>query len=140
MLWKSECYDFACARIGSTGRIVCWGDNSQNQLDGNAITSGAVQLSVGLVHACALVGSSQPLQVQCWGYAGDSSLDGGSIDNPGPSGGSTVYAVYAVSAGYTHTCIVVDAASDSGPLLGVVWCWGNDGTTDDAQFTGLAVL
>ena len=76
-----------CVIAGSSrNKIYCWGDNSYNQVSGDADASysqyaveasarfpastSVIELAVGDTHTCALVGSSRSLsdrKVYCWG-------------------------------------------------------------------------
>lgn len=80
---------FACG-VKKDKTVVCWGDNSYGQL-GDGTTedrqkkaapvkglAGAVQVSVGVHHACALLEDNS---VRCWGKNGRGQLGDGSIDD-----------------------------------------------------------
>jgi cysteine-rich repeat protein len=129
-----------CA-LSSTGLVKCWGNNDSGQLGlGNiestkapsklsAIDLGtgrtAVAISVAGANACALLDHGD---VKCWGanLAGqlgtnDSANRG---DGPGEMGDALVpiplgagSKAIGVSAGGTHTCVVLDGGS--------VKCWGS---------------
>lgn len=115
-----------CA-ITAAGGIKCWGANSYGQLgdhtlinrltpvDVSGIASGAVAISVGGAHACAITAGSA---LKCWGWnmegqIGDSTLSDQStpVDVPDLSGD-----VIAVATGFSHSCAVTTA--------GRVRCWG----------------
>lgn len=78
---------FACAING--GAVKCWGENNQGQL-GNGlaggsntantttIASGAVQISAGYYHACALLSDGT---VRCWGFNNYGQLGDGTSMN-----------------------------------------------------------
>ncbi len=128
----------ACAVAG--GAVMCWGENNFGQLGNGTTTnssiavtvasgpspgtplSGAVGVSVGGNHACALMSSGS---VECWGLDQFSQLG----DDPGT--GAPLYQEYAVEAagvvgatglvaGGSHTCAIVSQ--------GQISCWGLNGS------------
>lgn len=132
-------YQHACA-ILSDGSVRCWGLGTAGRLGyGNqasvgdneqVVSAGAVDLgaghravaiSAGWYHTCAIRDDGQLL---CWGYGAYSQLgypgtaSVGDDETPGsvgpvPLGGR---AVRAVSAGDSHTCVILDD--------GTARCWG----------------
>jgi len=129
---------FNCALL-NTGAAKCWGQNTSGQLgDGSAtqrnspvdvsgLSSGVAAIESGYYHACALLNTGA---VKCWGQNGYGQLGDASttqrnspVDVSGLSSG-----VIAISAGYYHTCALLNT--------GAVKCWGlntygelGDGTT-----------
>jgi alpha-tubulin suppressor-like RCC1 family protein len=134
----------SCA-VTTTGQVKCWGSNTFGQLGNNDATftnsavpvtvvsaanvplSGAVSITAGLAHACALLASGS---VSCWG-----SNSNGEVGPPTTSPYSTTPApvsafnnavenfapitdVVAIAAGEYHTCALT--------TLGAVECWGDD--------------
>jgi hypothetical protein len=102
----------SCA-IRADGSIVCWGDDSQGQLDG--IPAGAYSaVSAGGAHTCAIrnVGT-----LECWGDDSKGQLENIPDDAAGPFG--------AVSAGGAHTCAL---RVDPEPKDRRLFCWGDDST------------
>jgi len=87
-----------------------------------AALAGAVQVSVGIYHSCALLTNGQ---VRCWGYNAYGQLGDGTIDDspravvvralsgPGPLTG-----VRQVAVGRYHTCALL--------TNGQVRCWGHN--------------
>lgn len=113
--------DFACARL-STGQVICWGDNSQNQkATAGSLTvanlSTATNVVAGGQHACALLTSGQ---INCWGYNSIGQLGNDSTVNGATSqlvaGGFSDFS--AVAAGNHHTC----ARRTNGQVM----CWGQN--------------
>ncbi len=132
-------YQHACA-ILSDGSVRCWGLGTAGRLgygnqssvgDNEQVSSAgpvdlgaghrAVAISAGWYHTCAIRDDGQLL---CWGYGAYSQLgypgtaSVGDDETPGsvgpvPLGGHTVR---AVSAGDSHTCVVLDD--------GTARCWG----------------
>lgn len=132
---------FTCAVLAD-GSVHCWGANIIGQLgigtDDNykplptqvaGLNSGAVQVSNGADHACALMDDGS---VKCWGWNKWGQLGDGTNDHsnvPVDVTGLNGPAVELIAGGF-HTC----AALASGELQ----CWGKnsngqlgDGTTVD---------
>ncbi len=120
-----------CA-VTTTGKVRCWGSNNVGQLGRGTssgmesmtpttaynIPSGATSAAVGMVHACAVVGSF----VGCWGANGDGSLGFDttpySLAPDEPRRVKNLFGVAAsLSAGEYHSCVIVD---------GTAYCWGSN--------------
>jgi alpha-tubulin suppressor-like RCC1 family protein len=134
-----------CALL-ENGSIACWGANASGQLgDGSRVRSGTPvvvgglssavkQISAGGAHTCALLEDGA---VKCWGDDQSGQLgDGGyenrsaPVDVAGLAGG-----VEYVSAGYSHTCAVMQDRR--------IQCWGwnaegqlGDGTAKSRRIPG----
>jgi alpha-tubulin suppressor-like RCC1 family protein len=120
---------YSCALLAS-GAVKCWGYNSNGQLgDGTggldvvsttpvsvAGISTAVAITVGEIHACAVLQSSS---VQCWGanYFGELG-DGTTTSSNTPVTVHSTYAPTSLSAGTNHTCALFSG--------GVMTCWGRN--------------
>ena len=145
----------SCA-LRINGDVYCWGATSF--LGTNAIApsatavrvpiTGAVAVTVGDEHVCALLGNASH-SVKCWGGNGDGQLgDGSFIARETPvdvvvteNGGSqrVLTDVVQVTAGGLHTCAT---RADS-----TIACWGanargqlgNGGTADSASPTTVAI-
>jgi alpha-tubulin suppressor-like RCC1 family protein len=110
--------------------VFCWGANQYGQLGNGTTTqsnfpvgvsglsSGAVAVSAGEIHSCALTSAGGVL---CWGDNSSGELGNGTntgstvpVAVSGLSGG-----VQAISAGSEFTCAVTEG--------GAVECWGNNG-------------
>ena len=128
-----------CA-VTTLGGVKCWGNNQWGQLgDGTTVdrdaptdvlglTSGAVTISAGAAHTCALTTLGG---VECWG-----SNFGGQLGNATNTGSATpvdviglTSGVISISAGGYHTCAITRARE--------LKCWGRndqgqlgDGTTE----------
>jgi alpha-tubulin suppressor-like RCC1 family protein len=126
-----------CALL-SGGDVQCWGDNFDGQVgDGTntdrlvpaqvvGLTRGATQISAGLSHTCALLGTTN--DAACWGdgfhgQLGDGVFASTNIPVPylgpvqPPAGGPGTGPVQ-VAAGYSHTCVSM--------TTGVVECFGSN--------------
>lgn len=136
-------FDDACA-LTSSGALLCWGSNSNNQL-GNAVSNSqsgfpsaildstgsapiadVVAAAVGQSHVCALTSAGEAL---CWGDNAEGELGNGSnssasspVPVPGLSSG-----IAAIAAGSQHSCAVTSA--------GAAQCWGSnlDGQLDNTN-------
>jgi len=113
------------------GAVWCWGDNQFGQITGTSnftepndkieipvmvIASGAVDLSAGNFHSCAVMTAGS---VQCWGSNSQSESTGstsaGSYVAPTAVGG--VSGAVSVAAGRANTCAVLSDATAK--------CWGS---------------
>ena len=140
-----------CA-LTNEGEVWCWGANDQNQLGAQEVAMSSVpllveglgavrQLSAGKDHTCAI---TDDLGVRCWGRNGFGQLGNGALQNsatpvdvcepgtptPDEVGGAPcepLSGVLAMSAGGSHTCVVVAS--------GGVLCWGinQDGELGDGS-------
>jgi hypothetical protein len=126
-------FEHTCAVVN--GGAQCWGDNSYGELGNNSTTgsnvpvqvaglmsgSGVTAIAAGDSFTCAVVNDG----VQCWGYNSAGDLGNNSTTNSsvpmsvvGLTSGS---GVTAITAGFEHTCAVVN---------GGVQCWGDDSFGD----------
>ena len=120
---------FTCALLNSRA-VKCWGENFGGQLgDGttdnrsspvavSGLPSGVLAISAGGYHACALLNSGA---VECWGENFYGQLGDGTTDNQrsSPAAVSGLSSgVVAISAGFEHTCALLNA--------GAVKCWGDN--------------
>ncbi len=142
---------FSCA-LTVSGGVKCWGYNYYGSLgngtfttsssgittpvDVTGLTSGVAQISVGYLHACALLTSGG---VKCWGYNVHGELGNGTFSNIFPHGISTpqdviglTSGVAQINAGTYGTCAVTTS--------GGAKCWGSNysGTVGDGTFTNRA--
>jgi alpha-tubulin suppressor-like RCC1 family protein len=126
-----------CALLAG-GTMRCWGAGGMGQLGNNSTVaiqsasvlvsglSGAVAISAGGGHSCALIADGT---VRCWGLNAAGQLGDNTTSNrPTPVAVVGLSGVVAISAGGQHTCAVLAG--------GTVRCWGfnpfgqlGDGTT-----------
>ncbi|MEP6758352.1 MAG: hypothetical protein ABJB55_04080 [Actinomycetota bacterium] len=123
-------FDSGCA-LTTGGGAQCWGYNGAGQLgDGTrstrknpvgvfGLSTGVAAIAAGWDHTCALTTGGG---VKCWGNNAHGELGDGThtdrlkpVDVVGLSSG-----VAAVSAGFDHTCALLNTGS--------VKCWGNNNT------------
>lgn len=119
-----------CAISGQTGRIACWGRNTEGELGtpssaGSnipqpvALSQNAVAVSVGKGFSCAI---TQDNDVYCWGKndRGQLGRDTNGASSPTPT--KVMSNVAMIAAGDAHVCAVkrVAKATDE------VWCWGDN--------------
>ena len=130
-----------CALLDN-GAVRCWGSGGNGRLGygntnriGDNETPGsvgpvdlgpgrsAVAISAGEAHTCAILDNGA---VHCWGVAGNGQLGYGNTnaigDNETPGSVGPVdlgpgRSAVAISAGYSHTCAILDN--------GAVRCWGS---------------
>jgi alpha-tubulin suppressor-like RCC1 family protein len=125
--------DHACG-VAASGAVLCWGNNVNLQsaaredaetcgsVIGDCVprptpvrgVSGAVTLSLGSRHSCAL---NQAGDVVCWGSNQYGQLGRGAANLEGEPGRAKLPSkMSAVAAGKAHTCAVT--------VDGAVFCWG----------------
>lgn len=110
-----------------TGRVLCWGDNTEGQVgDGSNAYASLPQVVVGLTDAksvtvghsfaCALrVGGT----ISCWGSNAAGALGNGSnVSSSTPVQVSGISSATSVVAGNSHVCALLGA--------GTVRCWGSN--------------
>ncbi len=122
-------YRHTCAIVDGGAR--CWGGNDYGQLGNNStatysvvpvqvqgLASGVTAISTGWDHTCALVNGG----AQCWGSNDYGQLGNNSTTNSlapiqvqSLTSGTT--AIAAISAGFNHTCAIVDGGAQ---------CWGGN--------------
>jgi alpha-tubulin suppressor-like RCC1 family protein len=136
--------DYHTCAIFDDGPVRCWGWNDYGQLGDGTTTSRntptalsswpsgrtAVAITAGSYHTCAILDDGS---VRCWGSNSDGQLgDGTTTDRNTPttlSGWPSGRTAVAISAGYYHTCAILDDGS--------VRCWGynSDGQLGDGTTT-----
>ncbi|MGC4094749.1 MAG: hypothetical protein QM756_43890 [Polyangiaceae bacterium] len=118
--------DYHVCELTSTGKVACWGSNSNGQLGSSSgafsgsatplTVSGisAVSVGAGFAHTCAVLSGGA---VNCWGANQTGQLGrgaGGGSQTPVAVTGITNAA--SLAAGDSHTCVVL--------ATGGVKCWG----------------
>ena len=125
----------ACA-IDATSRVWCWGYNPDGQVgtgdtttpqlvpvqvrrEGGGFLDGAIEVSLGVSHACALLSTGE---VHCWGSnaSGQLGRDTGGAGAPSAAPVQGLPPVVHVDSSAFSNC-AVDAS-------GGVWCWGEGGS------------
>ncbi|HEX9101110.1 MAG TPA: chromosome condensation regulator RCC1 [Polyangia bacterium] len=133
--------DFHACAITGTGGVKCWGANTQGQLGNNStlnsavpvdvvgLSSGAVAITAGVNHTCAIMSTGG---ARCWGSnyygeVGNPASDGMvPADVVGLSSG-----VISISAGNLRTCAATSA--------GAVRCWGAEANDSLVNATDVPV-
>lgn len=126
-----------CALIAD-GQVKCWGSNERGQLGQGTIgnlaisepvfvqgLSGAVSISAGIYHSCALLNTGG---VKCWGDDSYSQLGIGLEEND-----HTAKDTYGLNAGVLQVSVggvSACALMDNGSLQ----CWGYDPLVPDSRF------
>ncbi len=114
--------DHACG-VTENGRVVCWGENDEQQL-GDETTmqragpvlvpslSGVTKVSVHSTHSCAMTSGGR---VSCWGDNAQGQTGNGGATVHGAPHAVIASGATDVATGFFHTCAVV---------AGGVRCWG----------------
>jgi alpha-tubulin suppressor-like RCC1 family protein len=119
--------DHGCA-LRSDGAVWCWGGNDRGQVAQHDLDevftspravpelAGVTQLTAGISHTCALVGS--PGEVMCWGRNDRAQVGNGEVSDavPSPAKVADLEDAVEIVAGGSHTCARREAGS--------VVCWG----------------
>jgi alpha-tubulin suppressor-like RCC1 family protein len=95
-----------CAVVN--GAVQCWGWNDDNQAEPPPDLGTVTALAAGFYHTCAIDSAGA---VRCWGRNNLNQTAGGSPALP---------AAVKISAGWDHTCVLLEGAA------GEVRCWGSD--------------
>jgi alpha-tubulin suppressor-like RCC1 family protein len=124
--------------IGSSGDVACWGSGSLGKLGNGSTTdsefpygvtglgSGAVAVTAGMSHTCALVAGGRAL---CWGEDTSNELgDGGGSARTTPVSVNGLSGATSISAGGSKTCALLAG--------GTVACWGFNGYGEMGNGTG----
>ena len=130
-------HDYTCG-LTTTANVYCWGSLHADPADvvsrqpPTRVNLGglkALDVSVGLGHACARLGG----QIQCWGSNALGQLgDGTTLDSvSSPVAVVEINGARAFSIGRSHTCATVDDGAG-----GAVLCWGAD---DSFQLGNVAI-
>ncbi len=130
--------------LSAAGAVVCWGDDTLDQLGRSApgsgpepvegLPPGVTQVSAGAIHTCAVTGDGA---VYCWGDGSEGQLGQMvAVDSPRPVAVQGLPGpVTEVAAGGYHTCALL--------ADGAVSCWGQnrwgqlgDGTRTSRSMAG----
>ncbi|MDC3317383.1 hypothetical protein OAV29_03990, partial [Candidatus Poseidoniaceae archaeon] len=127
----SSGYRHTCVVLDN-GAVSCWGEGSSGQLGNGGTTQQnsptqtsslgtgrtAISISSGYKHTCVILDNGD---VSCWGEGYYGRLgNGGTSNKLSPTLTSSLGAgrtAVAVSAGFGHTCVILDTGSVS--------CWGS---------------
>jgi len=136
--------DYYTCAILDDGSVSCWGWNGDGQLgdgtntDRNTPTQTsslgtdrtAVEISAGRYHTCTILDDGS---VSCWGSNGYGGLgDGTTTHRNTPTQTSSLgtdRTAVAITAGYAHTCAILDDGSVS------CWGWNDRGQIGDGTNT-----
>jgi alpha-tubulin suppressor-like RCC1 family protein len=148
---------YSVCAVGTGGAVYCWGYGTSGQLGNNAKNNstfavqvqkmdgtpftGATQISLSSVHACALhADTGGGNSAWCWGDNTYGEIGVGSVAANIPYASqvtllaSNVAGVVAASPGGYVSCAAINDGS--------AWCWGNDTYADlgDGNYTGTAAV
>ena len=121
-----SCQTGTCGTGQTSGNIGDSPNTSPANVNAIRFNSSVVQLTAGESHVCALL---QNGQVHCWGSGSEGQLGTGSIIDilPSPLTSSIDFgfnrSAREISAGYTHTCAVLNSISNANQTDLV--CFGN---------------
>lgn len=126
---------FHTCAVDTSGDVQCWGTGSDGQLGDGATSDSrlpvnvslpagakAIDVALGMDHTCALLDNGS---VMCWGDGAYGQLGAGwsTTFSATPVStstlGSSARTGVAITAGYAHTCVLLDDGS--------VVCWGYNG-------------
>jgi hypothetical protein len=136
----------ACAILADRS-VKCWGQNDRGQL-GNGTTIGSVtpvsvsgittatSITAGLLHTCTGLSDGS---IKCWGWNSKGQLGVGTNTGPQtcgiyacspiPVSASGISSAMSVSAGFYHTCVILQN--------GTISCWGTSLLGDGSSIGSL---
>ena len=139
--YVSEGDAVTCATKGKKANLFCWGGNDRGQLGDDTTSNssvpasvpfGAVQVSNGSIHTCAVVlGGANPDSAVCWGGNDDGELGNGKTNT------GSAHPVKVKNLPGIPVEVAASGTYDGDPVLadyscavltnGEVWCWGDGG-------------
>nr|BDT28792.1 hypothetical protein BHI3_22580 [Bacteriovorax sp. HI3] len=123
---KHTCAIMSFSDVSTTGDVLCWGDNSSNQISSDSQTfidspsfssmqvGDATLVETGGSHTCAIRFNGQ---VKCWGKNDVGQLGLGTVSPTGSGFVTGISGATKLALGNKHTCAITPSGT---------YCWGSN--------------